>query len=1354
MDEDKDVDVSVGMSDLQESTVVNVSESERKSETETQGVESTVEGLSSNVPAGGECASDVKGGGEGNLSVDEVPGCGVLNEEGLRGADDGKDVFADRDSMDVVGDVSGGNLVGEVEREEGETEKSVGGLVHEMPEGDDVVVNDGAHVGGDEARTEGSSVVLSLTGGATKDCVDDAVDLSTKEGLEGGSVKEEESGGEGVRTTGPEDQGCGTENGVSSSAVVSNQNGKIQDVEEVTGDENALDRESLKGAEQSRVTSEVEKDAPQSERVGEDAHQGERVGEVAITIENASGKAGIESAEPMQEMDVGGEVPHQATEDLDNKIQNQGTQAEVIDTSGLSEGSIVQDLVVEEATATVVGDEGLHVNNDDLGNNSEDNKIAMNYADDVRSLKDSVSSNHELSDEQAPATVSEDVTLEGMETDTFDENLSFSLEELQDNIDRFDGSTENHSNMCADTTPSGQPTQVAGNDVAARDIEVNPDSKNDQPLKPEGYLDQGTAHAVGLVASNNEQAMVIDEVVTSELEEKSTRSGNNLDIKTETNWMRNKTDNHDGRKENESVDNREAPNIERYSEIDQHLRCEKSLDNSLASQQMVNDVEQLHSDGGRQIVIVDGSINNHRSDLGLSNDVVVEGEAIKVDNRVSNAGGIALQTTEDTVEGLGLAEEDKAAYANPTEVQDVEMEEQIAGGELDGSDGGQEMEVEEQDSDTEQLRNTEEKFVRSTIGKAGSSVNSHQARYQFPMEDEGEFKVSDLVWGKVRSHPWWPGQIFDPSDASDKALKYHKKDCFLVAYFGDRTFAWVDPSLLKPFYSNFSQVEKQSNSEAFQNAVECALDEVSRRVQLGLACSCVPNDTYDKIKFQMIENAGISQESSVTDDTGSFSSANSFQPNKLVDFMRTLAQCPTSGADKLELVITKAQLLSFYRSKGYEQLPEFQNCGEVVERGADSVNALWKNDEQDKENVEGKRGSRNKRKHNLKDFIYPSKRERHLTDFASSSFDSLDDEEFWSDEKAPSRLVSPSSKKRKAVDSLAEDPSQDGRRTISLAKVSITTPQVPKPSFKIGECIRRAASQMTGSPSIKLKSNIDRFQKFEVDGYDVSRENFDDVEEKKTVYPPEYSSLDDLLSQLHLAAQDPLKGYSFVNTIASFFSDFRNSVIVDRHSTEIVSGKRKRPSHTSGGPETFEFEDMNDTYWTDRVIQNGGEEEPPTGGNDRGDNKASVPTEHVKRGQKTRRSYNRKQHSNANQDATPAKPPGYVDENAPAELVINFSEGESIPSETNLSKMFRRFGPIKESETEVDVETNRARVVFKRCADAEVAQNSAQKFNVFGSMVVNYQLNYSISIPFKASSMALTLSDMQDMQLDIDSFGV
>ena len=69
-----------------------------------------------------------------------------------------------------------------------------------------------------------------------------------------------------------------------------------------------------------------------------------------------------------------------------------------------------------------------------------------------------------------------------------------------------------------------------------------------------------------------------------------------------------------------------------------------------------------------------------------------------------------------------------------------------------------------------------------------SSGNILHASYQLPKE-RGEFSVYDMVWGKVKSHPWWPGQIFDLSDSSVEAKKHLKKDRHLVAYFGDRTFA-------------------------------------------------------------------------------------------------------------------------------------------------------------------------------------------------------------------------------------------------------------------------------------------------------------------------------------------------------------------------------------------------------------------------------------------------------------------------------------------------------------------------------------------------------------------------------------
>ncbi|KAJ1395026.1 PWWP domain [Sesbania bispinosa] len=696
--------------------------------------------------------------------------------------------------------------------------------------------------------------------------------------------------------------------------------------------------------------------------------------------------------------------------------------------------------------------------------------------------------------------------------------------------------------------------------------------------------------------------------------------------------------------------------------------------------------------------------------------------------------------------------------------------------ELVGSNGDQEIEEFNED---EQRKTTDGKVLKRAFMKPGSSEILNQARYLLPPEEEGEFSVSDMVWGKVRSHPWWPGQIFDPSDASDKAMKHQKKDCYLVAYFGDRTFAWNEESQLKPFRTHFSSIEKQSTSETFQNAVDCALDEVTRRVEYGLACSCIPKDTYNSIKFQTVENTGIRQELSLRHGVDESLNASSFSPDKLIEFLKTLSELPTGGFDRLELVIAKAQLLAFYRFKGYSCLPELQYCegldddmetlihddekklSEVIEHATPVV----KNDGQSGlGNLKPQSSSRHKRKHNLKDTMHLTKKERSLSELMGGNPDSPDGD-YWSDEKVTDNLVSPGhSKKRKTIDHYATDSGmQDGRKTISLAKVSNTTKQ----SFKIGDCIRRVASQLTGSPSM-LKCSSDRSQKtdgstdgFTGNGSDVSFLNFEEAQRSSVNAPTEYSSLDDLLSSLQSVAREPLGEYSFLNGIVSFFSDFRNTVIVaDESGKEMlhidkVGAKRKKPL-IAGSPETFEFEDMSDTYWTDRVIDNGNEEQPaqpaqPSRRNRKKDNQL-VPAEPGKPVQVNRRPYSRKQYSDSNHAEAPEKPPGYIDENAPAELVMNFAELDSVPSETNLNRMFKRFGPLKESETEVDRVTSRARVVFKKCVDAEVACSSAKKFNIFGSAMVNYQLNYTPSALFKASSVATTQD--QEMHLDLSNFDV
>ncbi|KAJ8557100.1 hypothetical protein K7X08_002725 [Anisodus acutangulus] len=628
-------------------------------------------------------------------------------------------------------------------------------------------------------------------------------------------------------------------------------------------------------------------------------------------------------------------------------------------------------------------------------------------------------------------------------------------------------------------------------------------------------------------------------------------------------------------------------------------------------------------------------------------------------------------------------------------------------------------EVEKLHPDTVQESSEQDKGTEEVAPKTSHTVMSNEKpvsllklhpSYRVPPENEGEYSISDLVWGKVRSHPWWPGQIFDPSDASEKAIKHHKKESFLVAYFGDRTFAWNDASVLRPFCSHFSQIEKQSNSETFQNAISCALEEVSRRVELGLSCSCTPEESYDEISCQIVENAGIREESSKRYGVDKSAGVTSFGPDKLIHYMKVLALSPTCRVDRLDLTIARAQLLAFCHFKGYRLPPEFLLSGELLENDTDIPSAIDDNGHasEDDEKHPTSKASVHKRKHSSKDSSQHKMKERSLSELMDNmeceySPDGEDD----SDEKTLT-----SSKRRKAVDSRTDG--SDKKTSVYAAKVSTAA---PKPSFRVGECIQRVASQLT-RPASLVKCNSDQ------SGADVQLQ---DSPKGKVVIPTELPSPKELLSQLQLVAWAPLKGYNFLKTITTFFSGFRNSVVVRQKRQNSSAGKpgggrKKRASQTAAGfAEEFEFDDVNDSYWTDRIVQNYGEEQPlqNSQSGEGGEHQLTVhdPEKSNKPG---RRSYTRKRKPSADHDMTPSVPPEDIEKrkHEPAELILIFAEGGLLPSEMNLNKMFRRFGPLKELETEVHQESSRARIVFKRGSDAEVAHSSVGKFNIFGSRQV------------------------------------
>ncbi|KAJ4847052.1 hypothetical protein Tsubulata_037445 [Turnera subulata] len=102
----------------------------------------------------------------------------------------------------------------------------------------------------------------------------------------------------------------------------------------------------------------------------------------------------------------------------------------------------------------------------------------------------------------------------------------------------------------------------------------------------------------------------------------------------------------------------------------------------------------------------------------------------------------------------------------------------------------------------------------------------------------GVSQFGDMVWGKIKSYPWWPGQIFHEAFAVAEVRRTKKQGHVLVAFFGDCTYAWLDPKDIVPFGPYYTEKFEQTNAKAFVDAVVEAEHEVGRRAALGLLCQC------------------------------------------------------------------------------------------------------------------------------------------------------------------------------------------------------------------------------------------------------------------------------------------------------------------------------------------------------------------------------------------------------------------------------------------------------------------------------------------------------------------------------------
>uniref|UniRef100_A0A0E0MQ31 PWWP domain-containing protein n=1 Tax=Oryza punctata TaxID=4537 RepID=A0A0E0MQ31_ORYPU len=96
----------------------------------------------------------------------------------------------------------------------------------------------------------------------------------------------------------------------------------------------------------------------------------------------------------------------------------------------------------------------------------------------------------------------------------------------------------------------------------------------------------------------------------------------------------------------------------------------------------------------------------------------------------------------------------------------------------------------------------------------------------------------------------------------------------------------------------------------------------------------------------------------------------------------------------------------------------------------------------------------------------------------------------------------------------------------------------------------------------------------------------------------------------------------------------------------------------------------------------------------------------------------------------------------PAALLLDFTKGVVLPSKEELLSAFGKFGLVIESETDIVKDTNSARVVFGKSAEAEAAYNSAETLGMFGPPFATPRLHYlppiKLSVPSPASKPPLT----------------
>ncbi|XP_062179644.1 PWWP domain-containing protein 1-like isoform X2 [Phragmites australis] len=164
-------------------------------------------------------------------------------------------------------------------------------------------------------------------------------------------------------------------------------------------------------------------------------------------------------------------------------------------------------------------------------------------------------------------------------------------------------------------------------------------------------------------------------------------------------------------------------------------------------------------------------------------------------------------------------------------------------------------------------------------------------------------RFGDMVWGKVKSHPWWPGHIYSITLTDEEEIhRGHSDGLILVAFFGDSSYGWFDPHELVPFEDHFAEKAAQGGStrSSFAAAVAEAVDEVARRGALALLCPCRNPDAFrphpSDARFLLVDVPGFDSDADYHPDQIS-SVRERFVPRKALDYLLEAAVTQRDAAE-------------------------------------------------------------------------------------------------------------------------------------------------------------------------------------------------------------------------------------------------------------------------------------------------------------------------------------------------------------------------------------------------------------------------------------------------------------------------